>query len=203
MIDHNLTQFGLDENLLGEANLPGEKGAANLSLNLRQFIILARRAYSAFSLEQLAENEGIKLRFASNADSESSPFFHIRLTVKSSNDLQDFVQNEGEAFFERVLSLYSRSEIAGNRGNRVAFVGPFELENDAQKGEVLVSNGLIGTSVFYNDYRVTAGYPSTDNDFLEVVGGIYHELVAQYPGLEIEVTFNPIENEDDEEDLFN
>jgi hypothetical protein len=200
MIDHNLTQFGLDENLLGEANLPSEKGAINVSLNLRQFIILARRAYSALALDALSDSEGIKVRSADDADYNASPFFHIRLTVKSKNDLQEFAANEGEAFFERVLGLYSHSDIAGNRGQRLAFVGPFQVEDDAQKGEVLVSDALIGTSVFYNDYRVTVGYPSNDDDYLAVVGQIYHTLVAQYPDLEIEVTFNPVEATAD--DLF-
>ena len=98
MIDHNFTQYGIDETYAGEVVLPSEKGNTHVTMPLRQFVQLARRAYSANALAYLEDDEGLKITEHQTMDDneyeEVQPFFHFSLTFRPNRiSLKDFVES--------------------------------------------------------------------------------------------------------------
>lgn len=198
MIDHNLSQFSLNQDTEGEMVMPSEKGNITVQCNLRQFIIQARRAYSAAALENLVDSEDIKYTMNTVSGNypvsdEVEPFFYVKLVAKPDVSLKEFAQgSRADAFFEKVLELAGRSNTRYKSGNRTAFLSSFNKEVDPNVGEVMVGHLLIGTSVFYNDYRVTVNYPSVDVEYTEVLKSLFEGLSLTFPEVEMEVSYETL-----------
>lgn len=193
MIDHNLTQFSLDESYDGEMIIPSEQGNINVPATLRQFIIQARRNYSENALTLLADTEDIKLTL-NTPFSTLAPYFYLKLIVKPSVALQQFAESEeGESFFNKVLELAGHSDVRFKSGKRSAFIGAFSPITDNTLGVVLVSNILISTTVFYNDYRATCHFPESEEDHTEVVSRFFNVLHAAFPHIDLEISYETIE----------
>jgi hypothetical protein len=195
MIDHNFTHYGLNENYTGEVTLPSENGNVKAELSLRHFVQLSRRAYSHTALENLVDSEGIILTKHETPDDVSDtvpPFFHIKLTIQPDNQtLTDFAESDyGNSFFDTLLELVGKSSVRRLSGNRIAFVGTFNKAVDAIIGEVFVSDLFIGTSVFFNDYRVTTNFPANESEESAVVEGIFRELTKEFPDVKIELSID-------------
>lgn len=185
MIDHNFAQYGIDETYSGEAVLPSEKGNTHTTMALRQFVQLARRAYSANALELLEASEGLKITEHQTMDDEFDevqPFFHFSLTFRpKSEDLQTFVESdEADRFYERVLALVGRSYTRGISGARTAFVGEFNRKTTSSGLDVMVAHVFVGTSVFFNDYRVTTNYPASQEEADTILESIFTTLSNEF-----------------------
>lgn len=186
MIDHNFAQYGIDEAYNGEAVLPSEKGNTHVTMALRQFVQLARRAYSANALELLEDSEGLKITEHQTMDDsefdEVQPFFHFTLTFRPKHgDLKSFVESdEADAFYDRVLALVGRSTTRGVSGVRTAFVGEFNRKTTASGLDVMVSHVFVGTSVFFNDYRVTTNYPASQEEVDTILESIFTTLANEF-----------------------
>lgn len=185
MIDHNFTQYGIDESYSGEAVLPSEKVNTHVTMALRQFVQLARRAYSANALELLQASEGLKLTEHQTMDDEFDevqPFFHFTLTFRpKSGDLKSFVESEeSDRFYDRVLALVGRSSTRGISGARTAFVGEFNRKVTPSGLEVMVSHVFVGTSVFFNDYRATINYPASQDEADKILESIFNTLTSEF-----------------------
>jgi hypothetical protein len=175
--------------------LPSEKGNLTVAATLRQFIIQARRNYSANILENLEVEEGMTVTLHNPENdfldtSEISPFFYVKLIVKPTVSLKEFSESpEGNDLFDKVLELASNSNVRRLSGKRTAFVSAFNPVQDSSRGEVLETKILIGTSVFYNDYRVTANFPATEEEHTDVVGRFFNTLHETFPDLDLEVSY--------------
>lgn len=186
MIDHNFTQYGIDEAYKGEVVLPSEKGNTHVTMPLRQFVQLARRAYSANALAYLEHDEGLKITEHQTMDDnefdEVEPFFHFSLTFRPNNvSLKDFVESsEGDRLFDRILELVGRSSARGISGSRTAFVGEFNRKVTQSGTEVMVSQVFVGTSVFFNDYRVTTNYPASQDEADKILESIFNTLRQEF-----------------------
>ena len=196
MIDHNLKQFDLTETADGEMVLPSEKGNLTVAANLRQFIIQARRNYSQTALSALEDNEGVQVTLhdpEGDEPDEVPMFFYVRLVVKPQGSLKDFANSsEGDAFFDKALELAGNSNVRFKSGKRTAFVSAFNPVQDAALGEVLVSHILIGTTVFYNDYRATVNFPATEEEHTEVVGRFFNTLHDTFPSVDLEISYESV-----------
>lgn len=185
MIDHNFAQYGIDETYSGEAVLPSEKGNTHATMALRQFVQLARRVYSANALELLEDSEGLKIteyQSMDNAFNEVHPFFHFTLTFRpKTEDFQTFVESdESDRLYDRILALVGRSYTRGVSGARTAFVGEFNRKTTASGLDVMVSHVFVGTSVFFNDYRVTTNYPATQEESDSILESIFKTLSNEF-----------------------
>ena len=186
MIDHNFTQYGIDESYSGEVVLPSEKGNKTIELSLRQFVQLARRAYSANTLELIQDSEGLKITEHQTMDDnefdEVQPFFHFTLTFRpKSVDLKTFIESEeANRLFDRTLELVGRSSTRGVSGNRTAFVGEFNRQVTGNGLDVMVSHVFVGTSVFFNDYRVTTNYPASQDETDAILENIFNTLRNEF-----------------------
>lgn len=186
MIDHNFTQYGIDETYNGEAVLPSEKGNTHTTMALRQFVQLARRSYSANALELLQISEGLKITkhpaMDDNDSDEVQPFFHFTLTFRPKNgDLKNFIESsEADQLYERILGLTGRSVTRYISGSRTAFVGGFNRKVTPSGLEVMTSHIFVGTSVFFNDYRVTTNYPSSQEEVDANLENIFSTLVNEF-----------------------
>lgn len=186
MIDHNFTQYGIDEAYSGEAVLPSEKGNTHTTMALRQFVQLARRAYSANALELLEDSEGLKITQHQTMDDnefdEVQPFFHFTLTFRPKNgDLKAFVESpQADSLYERLLELVGRSVTRGVAGTRTAFVGEFNRKITHSGLEVMVSHVFVGTSVFFNDYRVTTNYPASQDEADTILEKVFTTLSTEF-----------------------
>lgn len=198
MIDHNLSQFSLNQDTEGEMVMPSEKGNLTVPCNLRQFIIQARRAYSASALENLVDSDDVKYTMNSVSGNypdaqDVEPFFYVKLVAKPDVSLQEFKDSvRANAFFETILALAGRSDTRYKSGNRTAFLSSFNKESDPNVGDVMVGHLLIGTSVFYNDYRVTVNYPSIDVEYTEVLKALFEGLNNSFPDVEVEVSYETL-----------
>lgn len=186
MIDHNFTQYGIDETYAGEVVLPSEKGNTHVTMPLRQFVQLARRAYSANALAYLEDDEGLKITEHQTMDDneyeEVQPFFHFSLTFRPNRiSLKDFVESpDGDRLFDRILELVGRSNTRGISGSRTAFVGEFNRKTTKSGSEVMVSQIFVGTSVFFNDYRVTTNYPASQDEADKILESIFTTLCQEF-----------------------
>lgn len=193
MINHNIPQFNLTQDMVGEMVLPSEKGNLIVSANLRQFIIQTRRNYNGDALTALQDSESINIVYNQSFPEDTAPYFYLKLTIRPDIDFKEFaVGTQGYDFFNKVLELAGHSNVRFKSGNRTAFVSAFEKVTDENLGEVLVSNILIGTSVFYNDYRVTLDFPFQDEEYQVVVGDFFRDLSAAFPTVQVQVSYEPV-----------
>lgn len=188
MIEHTVHKVNLnDPEMFGKMLIVSENFIKPFECNLRQFIIQNRRNYSSWALEALAEEEQLH---HSPHSSVEAPYFHIRLILQPPGDLQDFLDEHEESLLQNLFDFIGYSSYRGISGKRSVFVSDFDIDYDMTKGNVIVSDILVGTSVFFNDYRVTSGFPANDSEAHEVVGHIYKKIAQNWPQLKIETTFN-------------
>lgn len=192
MINHNIPTLSLVDNDEGETFLPSEEGSISFESNLRQFIILSRRLFAEEVIENcLADTEGIKQRKHSDND-EYNTYFGLHLRFKNKvGSLEDFVEDEGDDFFDSLSKAVTTSNIRGISGHRGAFVREFRRVNDPYLGEVMETKILVSTSVFYNDYRVTTGFPSDISELEDVTEEIFNKL-EQIWGDDLQLEITPI-----------
>lgn len=172
MINHNIPSMNLDQYDEGEISLPSETASAPFASNLRQFIILTRRAYNDSALIDMQTSEGIKLSAHSH---DCAPYFGITLKITSlMESIKDFTETCGDDFFLSLLRIVSSSTRRGVSGKRAVFVREFlpcvVSANDplrlygTPENNTLETQIVISTSVFYNDYRVTTGFPADQQE---------------------------------------
>lgn len=194
---HDLDQFDMHSSDEGEMVIPSEVGNLSTPATLRQFMVLSSRLFSTESLEK---NASIKLRYNPSLDddypTENPEFLYVNLLAKP-NDIQAFTQQEGDKFFEKVLEIVGTSHLRGMRGKRGAFVGAFEKVTQGYT-EMISSKILLSTTVFFNDYRATVGYPYTEVEMQDVIGEIYSRLQQEYPLVQFELSYESLQEEDDE-----
>lgn len=196
MINHAIPELDMKEDYAGEMVMPSEKGNVVVEATVRQFIIQARRAYSSTALQNMQHQEDLKLTLE---DDEAPAYFGLKIIVQPSEGVVNFVSNEEKAnsFFDTVASALGTSDTPRFRGNRAAFIGEFQRVQDSDKGEVLVSKSLVGTTVFYNDYRATIGFPNADMAMATAVESIYERMASAYPDMKIEVSWDYVPDDDD------
>lgn len=194
MIDHNLPQFELKEHDNGTMLIPSENGNLKIAATLRQFLVHSRQYRPSF-LRELAHTDGLNVRENDNADSDAqndaTPFFFLQIIAKPrANFLSSSanITDTRDAVSQVLESLAGQSQVRYNRGNRAAWVAQGEFENHDEYGDIVKFNMLIGTSVFYNDYRVTLNFPGNDMEVENVVEEIYEQLVRNFSDLNFAVT---------------
>ena len=129
MINHSIQSMNLDEADQGEISLPSESTQISFEGNLRQFIILTRRAFNELALLKSADEEGIKVALHCPSN-ETSPYFGLKLKVTLKNKtVEEFVQDYGDDFFASVLRVASFSTQRGISGKRAVFVREFRRDD--------------------------------------------------------------------------
>lgn len=203
MGNHSIESINLDEMAQGEMVIPGEKKNLMVECSLRHFMIQAARNYTATALNQI---DGMKVRANQSTenvfDSEEkfSEMVAISLYVKPDTSLEDFVEEKGDEFFEQLMSVVGYCDVRGVRGNRAAFITEFEKENIDGGVEVLSAKIILSTSIFYNDYRVTVGFPSSQDELDSVVENIYNRISNRFPEMQFETSGEFVTQEEEELD---
>ena len=196
MNNDKLADYGIDENYRGEVVLPSENGNTHVKMSFRQFEQLAQRAYSAKSLNAIADTDGLKIQsrppVCDTPFEDISPIFHITLTFCPKNiDFETFVSSsESDRLYDRLLQW------AGNvspgysgrlSGARTAFVGEFNRRISNSGRDVMTSHIFVGTSIFYNDYRLSTNYPCSPEEVAIMLGGLFNDLAHEFD-IAIEIT---------------
>lgn len=182
MIDHNLTHLSntLTENQQGEMTLPFEKGNKTMPASLREFVILARRTYSPEAVNLLADSEGFAVTDLIKDDNKQ-PFFHLLLKVSPNNQsLREFMTSQGDSFFDTLIQMAGRSSKRKISGNRAAWVSEFRNETTADGKPVWVADVLISRSIFFNDYRVSINYPSSEKEYSDFLDSWFESLIKYF-----------------------
>jgi hypothetical protein len=179
--------MSLDEADQGEISLPSESSAISFEGNLRQFIILTRRAFNEPALLEAASAEGIKV--AQHSNSDNAPYFGLTIGITPTNEsIEDFVENSGDDFFASILRITSFSTQRGVSGKRAVFVREFRRD-DPFAPETVYTKILVSTSVFFNDYRVTTGFPADQYELGYNVQSIVNRLEQEWGDrLDIDIT---------------
>lgn len=196
MINHNIQSLDLDEQDRGEMVLPSEGNHPSFESNVRQFIILSRRLFSELALNSdLAEDNEIKVRKHNDFENEYFPYFGLTLKFKyrdgDLDDMKDFVEEEGDEFFNAVIQTVRQSNMSRIRGNRAVFVREFNRVSDPILGDVMETKIVVSTSIFYNDYRVTTGFPSNTTELEQVTEDIFKTLDTFW-GDQLQIEITPI-----------
>jgi hypothetical protein len=178
MINHNIQSMNLDQFDEGEISLPSETKAETFHSNLRQFIILTRRAFNESALHDMAQTEGIKTS-THNPHGDTEPYFGITLQVSPHfGKIEDFLEVHGDTFFDSLTRISSTSVQRGVSGKRAAFVREFRRASSFNN--TIETQLVLSTSVFYNDYRVTTGFPSTLSEIEDSARSIMERLHQEW-----------------------
>jgi hypothetical protein len=178
MINHNIQLMNLDQFDEGEISLPSETKSESFASNLRQFIILTRRAYNESALNDMALTEGLKVA-EYNSYSDNEPYFGITLQVSPHfGRIEDFLEENGDTFFDSVTRIASTSVHRGVSGKRALFVREFRRASNLNN--TIETKLIISTSVFYNDYRVTTGFPSNLHEIEDSARSIMDRLHQEW-----------------------
>lgn len=178
MINHNIQAMNLDQFDEGEISLPSETKSESFTSNLRQFIILTRRAFNEPALNEIVFTEGMHVtEHKSHVDTE--PYFGITLKAcPHFGKIEDFVAEHGEIFYDSLLRIAGTSVQRGVSGKRAVFVREFRRADGL--GNTIETKIVLSTSVFYNDYRVTTGFPSTTSEIEEAARSIMDRLSQEW-----------------------
>lgn len=197
MINYNIPAMSLSEHDEGEIYLPSETFPITFDGNLRQFLNLTRRAYNPDALELLADKEELKIEY--NDGAEPYPYWGINLTIHpNSGTVDEFVDNYGDDFFDSLKEILSYNTKRRVSGKRAIFVGSFE--KITQHGfECLQSHILVSTSIFYNDFRITTGYPAGEDQLTKAANSVWKRLSDQW-GSELEIALHAVGEIDFDED---
>lgn len=193
MSNHNLEKFEMYADNDGEMVIPSEVGNMKTECNLRQFLIMSERQYSEYALSVL---DDIKVRVNPSAEDDAPALLYVNFLMKPEGDLKDFIEEKGDEFFDSLLKIAGYSDIRGLRGNRGAFISYFQLVQENGM-ELWKSKILLSTSVFYNDYRVTTGFPFTDEECTAVLEDMYSKLSNQFPEIEFELSWEKMTEDAD------
>jgi hypothetical protein len=199
MIDHNLAQLNISEDYTGIQIIPSESGNLLLSSTIRQFIIQSR-AYRPEVLQQLEMTDDFNLTDIDSDYKHAQPFFHVKLYIKSDDSFSPNCFNddeEKENFLTYLTQIVGKNTLRNKRGNRAAFIGEFFNYNHPDYGNVLTADLLLGTTIFYNDYRATTNVPANQNELDEILERIYEKLSHEFPNLNIELNPYIFEEETD------
>lgn len=194
MANHNLEKFEMYADHEGEMVMPSEVGNMTTECNLRQFLIMSERQYSECAVSVI---DDIKVKLnpsVSQVQEEAPSLLYVNFLMKPEGDLKDFIEEKGDEFFESLLKIVGYCDIRGARGNRGAFVSYFQLVQENGM-ELWKSKILLSTSVFYNDYRVTTGFPFTDEECTSVLEDMYSKLSNKFSEIEFELSWEKM-NED-------
>ncbi len=107
----------------------------------------------------------------------AAPVPHLEpITVKVFTDATDF---GAEDYYDQIVNVVktwaTRSRSMGNRGNRIAVVPAINIlpVNDGVILEICV---LVGTDVWYNERRMTVGFPCNKQEWEENVQNIFEHM---------------------------
>ena len=199
MIDHNLAKLNINEDYIGIQIIPSESGNLLLTSTLRQFIIQSR-AYRPEVLQQLEMTDDFNLTDVDSDYQHAQPFLHVKLYIKSDDSFSPNCFNddeEKENFLTYLTQIVGKNTLRNKRGNRAAFIGELFNYNHPDYGNVLTADLLLGTTIFYNDYRATTNVPANQNELDEILERIYEKLSHEFPNLNIELNPYIIEEETD------
>lgn len=189
----------------GEILLPSEVKLINFTGTIRQFTVLSRRLCSVDAINAFSQKEQMNVRHLSYippgliAIKNSIPFIGLNLKFKPSDpdlDIKTFVTNEGEEFFDFLIDIIGNSNIKNHKGTRCAFIKNFYTTSSIDYGELCETKILLGTSIFFNDYRVKTNFPNTQEVLLDICHDIYEQILNRFPHLEIELQSYTLEDED-------
>lgn len=181
----SLSNVSFDGSESGLLSLPFEGLDREQRLNdvdIETALNITSRLSSPVSLGSLAAAQELKVR----ADANFQLGVAIAVLVKPSapQRLVAFEDShEGEAFFESVFDQLARSRQVGCNGKRVAFLAKADEE-----GGVIEYRGFFSTAVFFNDHRLTLGFPRADA-LDAYITGVYNYLKTQFPALSFEFRF--------------
>jgi hypothetical protein len=126
----------------------------------------------------MAITEGIKVT-EYNSYSDIEPYFGITLQVSPHfGKIEDFLEEHGETFFDSVTRITSTSVHRGVSGKRAAFIR--EFRRASANSNTIETKLVISTSIFYNDYRVTTGFPSNLNEIEDSARSIMNRLHQEW-----------------------
>ena len=140
----------MNENEKGLVVLPSETNPGGMVIpvcNLRDYLLLLHRTYS---YESLSNDSEMIIRDRHGLSTSDKEYVALQFMFKSDQDIncEEFAIN------------LSRVNIRGVSGYRaVMLCEPTEYKAPFVKN-VFVCNIVVSKSVFYNDYRVTTGFPS-------------------------------------------
>lgn len=201
---HDVRTMLLDESDQGEIILPSEVKLINFTGTIRQFTILSRRLCSVEAINSFSQREVMNTRHLSYippgliAIKNSIPFIGLNLKFKPSDpkvELKSFIENHGEKFFDFLIQIIGYSNIKNHQGTRCAFIKNFYSTNTLDYGELMETKILLGTSIFFNDYRVKTNFPNTQEVLLDICHDIYTNILNNFPNIEIELQSYTLEGE--------
>lgn len=187
-----LSNIVFDNSETGSMTLPFEAlGYDQLfkDVEIGAALTISDRIDSPVVLESLARAQMAKVR----ADTTFFRGVAFAVLVKPSvpQNLISFEDtHEGEAFKAAVLDQFSRSRHSGCRGKRVAFLALADNALNSVDNGFVEYRGFFSTAVFYNDQRVTLGFPRA-NELDAYMSGVYYYLKKQFPALSFEFCFEP------------
>lgn len=200
---HNIESMQLKEHEKGEIILPSEVSLINFNGTLRQFLILSRRLTSHDALEHFKETEAMDVRKLNYVPPGFIPietdFPYIGMTLKvlpNNQNLAEFAKHEGESFFSFLINAVGNSDMPNQKGTRCAFIQNFQNKNTLEYGNIFESKILLGTSIFFNDYRVKTNFPNSHESLFDICKRLYESILQKFPHLEIEINAYTLENED-------
>lgn len=186
----------------GEIILPSEVKLINFSGTVRQFTVLARRLCSVEAINSFSQREQMNIRHLTYippsliAINNNIPFIGLNLKFKpSSMSIKDWVDQDGEKFFDFLIDIIGNSKIKNHKGTRCAFIKNFYTTSTMDYGELLETKILLGTSIFFNDYRVKTNFPNTQEVLLNICHDIYEQILNEFPHLEVELQSYTLEDE--------
>ena len=187
---HSIEHLNLSQDTVGEILIPGElKDMVAPESHLRNFMLHVTRNYTSDILEHVP---GMRVALHSEdsdvfGESSSADLVVVNLSFKPTGTLEEFVEESGDEFFDNLLKIVSYNDKRGLRGKRGVFVSEFARTNE-DGVDVLSAKILLSTTVFYNDYRATVGYPSNQDEVDEVVEDIYNRLTRMFSEMEFEAS---------------
>ena len=188
---HEITEMQLYQHNEGTANFPSELGNYSSECNVRQFLLQCSRLYSKVAMFHQRDNFEVNLNHYS-----SNEIFGINIKFKPNMSLEDFVKKESDNendFFKTLLQIISYSDMYRKRGNRAVFLTYFSRKN-VDGEDVLVAKAVVSTTIFYNDYRATLGFPSNEDEMNNCIENIYNKLCNNYPEFSFELEGIELDN---------
>lgn len=199
---HDVEAMNMKSHDLGEVVLPSEVDNIHFPGTLRQFMILSKRLTSIESLNKLQDLDSINVRQLSYIPpgltplNNSYPFIGLQLKVKPiNNSVEQFKEEIGEDFFLFLINLFSNSVTTQHKGTRAVFIQNFNTIQTIEHGILLETKILLGTSIFYNDYRVTVNFPNSQEVLFDICKEFYFNILTHYPCIEIELNTYTLEND--------
>jgi hypothetical protein len=197
-----LQSMNMQGNEKGEIILPSEQGMINFAGTLHQFIVLATRLTSFSSLDFFSKSEPISVRNLTYIPPELTPIKstvpYVGLVLKvlpTDCSLAEFAKNEGEFFFKFLIDITGFSNFNNHQGHRCAFIQNFHEISTVEYGNILEAKILLGTSIFYDDYKVKTNFPNSYEILFDICKDIYSKILNKYPSLEIEINTYTLEND--------